>query len=186
MRCGVVRSVRMLRKIWCVVTGHRMQPRATLALRMPRTRRMQIWRRLRQDARLTYQMHRIFLLMFIKVWRGSGSGRIGSIWTWPRMRQEWKLASPPGGLLEPDESLIQCSALPPVHLMSILPKSWPVHFARWFRKDKGTCNCLPPPPGPGARGTAIGCLPSTGAELRTLLASRLAFYIYFLSLVSLL
>ena len=63
MRCGVVKSIGMLRKLGWAVTIYRMQPSHILGVRMLRTLRMQIWRRLRQDARLTHVMQRKFLQM---------------------------------------------------------------------------------------------------------------------------
>ena len=91
------------------------------------------------------------------------------------MQQEWKLASPPRGLLETDDSLNQCRALQPVHLISILPRSWPVHFARWSRKDKGTRNRLPSQTGSGANGTCSKLI--AGAASTPFLAIRTAVYI---------
>jgi len=77
----------------------------------------------------------------INALRGAGSGRISSICTLPGLQQDSKLASPPRGFLEADDSAVQCKALQPVHLMSNLPKSWPVHLALWLTKDKGTRDC---------------------------------------------
>ena len=42
MRCGVVKSVAMLRKIEWVVTKYRMQPSSILSVRMLRMLRMQM------------------------------------------------------------------------------------------------------------------------------------------------
>ena len=119
---------------------------------------------------------------FINVLRGSGSGRIGSICTWPCIQQDWKLASPPRGLLEAGDSPVQCSALQLVHLISILPRLLPLHLPFWQLKANGSRGRACCTSGAGARGTSASLIAGTTALLS--LASLAAVYICISSLVS--
>ena len=100
----------------------------------------------------------------IMVLRDLSSWRIGSIWTWPSLPQDWKLVRPTCGFLKP--SALSCRVLQPVHPMSSLFKSWPLHLSLWQENNSEILDCLswatiPPPTTGGSESTfsTLGCSP---------------------------